>query len=57
VAKAIAQEAQGAGFAGIVIMGLRFETAVGEAYDVWHDDKVAALEPVEAHGKASVEVQ
>jgi 5,10-methylenetetrahydrofolate reductase len=56
VAKAIAQEARGAGFAGIVIMGLRFETAVGEAFDVWHDDRVAALEPVEARGPASVEV-
>ena len=43
VAKAIAAEARAAGFAGIVIMGLRFETAVGEAYDVWHDDAVAPL--------------
>jgi 5,10-methylenetetrahydrofolate reductase len=44
VAKAIASEARQAGFAGIVIMGLRFETAVGEAYDIWHDDSVPALE-------------
>ena len=28
--------ARDAGFAGIVLMGLRFETVVGEAYDVWH---------------------
>jgi len=24
------------GFAGIVLMGLRFETVVGEAFDAWH---------------------
>jgi 5,10-methylenetetrahydrofolate reductase len=35
-AKAAAQRAREAGFAGIVLMGLRFETVVGEAYDVWH---------------------
>ena len=44
VAKAIAQRARTAGFAGIVLMGLKFETAVGEAYDVWHDDAVTPLE-------------
>jgi hypothetical protein len=44
VAKAIANAARSAGFAGIVIMGLRFETAVGEAYDAWHDDAVTPLE-------------
>jgi methionine synthase / methylenetetrahydrofolate reductase(NADPH) len=27
------------GFAGIVLMGLRFETVVGEAYDAWHADQ------------------
>jgi 5,10-methylenetetrahydrofolate reductase len=52
-AKAIAQLAPGAGFAGIVLMGLKFETAVGEAYDVWHDDAVTALEPDEATITAS----
>ena len=36
VAKAAAKAAREAGFAGIVLMGLRFETVVGEAYDVWH---------------------
>ena len=36
VAKAAAQSAKDAGFAGIVLMGLRFETVVGEAYDAWH---------------------
>jgi 5,10-methylenetetrahydrofolate reductase len=46
VAKAIAAEARSAGFAGIVIMGLRFETAVGEAYDAWHDDAVSPLEAI-----------
>ena len=44
VAKAIAREARTAGFAGIVIMGLRFETAVGEAYDLWYDESIAPLE-------------
>jgi len=47
-AKAIAQQARGAGFAGIVLMGLKFETAVGEAYDVWHDERVTPLESDEA---------
>jgi 5,10-methylenetetrahydrofolate reductase len=36
-AKEAAERARQAGFAGIVLMGLRFSTAVGEAYDVWHD--------------------
>jgi 5,10-methylenetetrahydrofolate reductase len=35
-AKEAAALAKGAGFAGIVLMGLRFDTVVGEAYDVWH---------------------
>jgi 5,10-methylenetetrahydrofolate reductase len=35
-AKDAAGRAREAGFAGIVLMGLRFETVVGEAYDVWH---------------------
>jgi hypothetical protein len=37
-AKAAARAAREAGFAGIVLMGLRFDTVVGEAYDVWHAD-------------------
>jgi 5,10-methylenetetrahydrofolate reductase len=37
-AKEAAGRAREAGFAGIVLMGLRFETVVGEAYDVWHDE-------------------
>jgi hypothetical protein len=37
-AKAVATAARDAGFAGIVLMGLRFATVVGEAYDVWHAD-------------------
>ena len=47
--KAIAVEARAAGFAGVVLMGLKFETAVGEAYDVWHDERVTALDSDEAH--------
>ncbi len=47
-AKAIAQRARGAGFAGVVLMGLKFETAVGEAYDVWHDETVTSLGSDEA---------
>jgi 5,10-methylenetetrahydrofolate reductase len=47
VAKTIAAEARQAGFAGIVIMGLRFETAVEEAYEAWHDDAVTAFAPDE----------
>ena len=37
-AKEVATGARDAGFAGIVLMGLRFDTVVGEAYDVWHAD-------------------
>jgi 5,10-methylenetetrahydrofolate reductase len=37
VAKAVAHRARDVGFAGVVLMGLRFETVVGEAYDRWHD--------------------
>jgi 5,10-methylenetetrahydrofolate reductase len=37
VAREVAQEAKRAGFAGVVLMGLRFETVVGEAYEKWHD--------------------
>jgi 5,10-methylenetetrahydrofolate reductase len=47
-AKAIAVQARTAGFAGVVLMGLKFETAVGEAYDVWHDDRVTPLGSDEA---------
>ena len=43
-AKAIARRACDAGFAGMVLMGLKFETAVGEAHEVWHDDAVTPLE-------------
>lgn len=43
-AKQAAAEARRHGFAGIVLMGLRFSTVVGEAYDVWHamDGEAAA---------------
>ena len=43
VAKAVAIRAKSAGFAGIVLMGLRFETATGEAYDSWHDERIEPL--------------
>ena len=41
----MAAEAREAGFAGIVIMGLRFSTAVDEAYEIWQDDRVTPLFP------------
>jgi len=47
-AKAIGQQARAAGFAGVVLMGLKFETAVGEAYEVWHDDQLTPLGSDEA---------
>lgn len=36
VAREVAGTAKSVGFAGIVLMGLRFETVVGEAYDAWY---------------------
>ena len=53
-AKAIALGARAAGFAGVVIMGLKFETAVGEAHDVWHDASVTPLGSDEADLAAAV---
>ena len=47
-AKAIAQHARTAGFAGVVLMGLKFETAVGEAFEAWHDDALTPLGSDEA---------
>jgi 5,10-methylenetetrahydrofolate reductase len=44
IAKSVAAEAREVGFAGIVIMGLRFETVVGEAYHAWQDDTVTPLD-------------
>ncbi len=44
VAKTVAERARRAGFAGMVLMGLRFETATGEAYDAWQDDRIAPAE-------------
>jgi 5,10-methylenetetrahydrofolate reductase len=40
VAKGVAHQARAAGFAGVVLMGLRFETAIGEAYEAWRDDRI-----------------
>jgi 5,10-methylenetetrahydrofolate reductase len=54
VAKAVAQRARAAGFAGVVLMGLKFETAVGEAYEAWHDDAVPPLDSDEADLPTSV---
>jgi homocysteine S-methyltransferase len=36
LAREVAKTARDVGFAGIVLMGLRFETVVGEAFDAWH---------------------
>ena len=47
-AKAIPEQARAAGFAGVVLMGLKFETAVGEAHEVWPDQGVAPLARDEA---------
>jgi 5,10-methylenetetrahydrofolate reductase len=44
-AKEAARCARQAGFAGVVLMGLRFETVVGEAYDVWHQDGPVTAAP------------
>jgi len=30
--------------AGVVLMGLRFETVIGEAFEMWHDDEVEPLD-------------
>jgi 5,10-methylenetetrahydrofolate reductase len=49
LAKGCAERAKTAGFAGVVLMGLKFETAVGEAFDVWHDPSV---EPIGGHEPA-----
>jgi len=51
-AKEVATAARTAGFAGIVLMGLRFDTVVGEAYDVWHADLPAATDAPASHGHA-----
>jgi 5,10-methylenetetrahydrofolate reductase len=54
VAQAIAAEARIAGFAGIVIMGLRYETVVGEAYEVWHDDEIPPIEIADVQAWAGI---
>jgi 5,10-methylenetetrahydrofolate reductase len=41
IAREAAARARVAGFSGIVLMGLRFETVVGEAYDSWHAPELA----------------
>lgn len=53
-AKAIALRARAVGFAGVVLMGLKFETAVGEAHEVWHDPSVTPLDGDEADLASSV---
>lgn len=42
-ARGAALNARRHGFAGVVLMGLRFDTVVGEAYEEWNDP---ALEPI-----------
>jgi len=39
LAREAADRARESGFAGVVLMGLRFETVIGEAHDVWHDGR------------------
>jgi 5,10-methylenetetrahydrofolate reductase len=48
VAKTVAARARTSGFAGVVLMGLKFETAVGEAFEAWHDDELTPLGSDEA---------
>ena len=36
LAREAADRAREAGFAGVVLMGLRFETVIGEAHEAWH---------------------
>ncbi|HEY7737839.1 MAG TPA: hypothetical protein VIC63_02240 [Candidatus Limnocylindria bacterium] len=36
IARSTAARAREAGFAGVILMGLRFETLVDEAYEAWH---------------------
>lgn len=36
VARETASRAREVGFSGVILMGLRFETVVGEAHDMWH---------------------
>jgi 5,10-methylenetetrahydrofolate reductase len=42
-AKGAAVNARRSGFAGVVLMGLKFDTAIGEAHDAWHD---TGIEPI-----------
>jgi 5,10-methylenetetrahydrofolate reductase len=41
IARETAARARAAGFAGVILMGLRFETVVGEAYDRWNAPDLA----------------
>lgn len=47
IAREAASRARAAGFSGVILMGLRFETVVGEAHDMWHATDTAedALTP------------
>ncbi len=47
VARETASRAREVGFSGVILMGLRFETVVGEAHDMWHATDTAedALTP------------
>jgi 5,10-methylenetetrahydrofolate reductase len=36
IARDAASRAQAAGFSGVILMGLRFETVVGEAHEMWY---------------------
>jgi 5,10-methylenetetrahydrofolate reductase len=47
IAREAASRAREVGFSGVILMGLRFETVVGEAHDMWHATDTAedALTP------------
>jgi len=42
LAREAADRARDAGFAGVVLMGLRFETVIGEAYEAWNARRATA---------------
>ncbi len=42
LAREAADRARDAGFAGVVLMGLRFETVIGEAYEAWNARRAPA---------------
>ena len=45
IAREAASRARAAGFSGVILMGLRFETLVDEAYEEWHAGLAKAEKP------------